>query len=116
MITDLCDICSEEVLTSLASKPEVLAVVKELLVEIHNYLSGLGLMRGKDYTVELSEWVDIEFEDWRKTQITIKLSSKASEKLSKSGMNDFKILNNILDHITKTTPKEKLAEVLITIE
>jgi hypothetical protein len=67
LITDLCDVCDEEVLTSLASKPEVLAVVKGLLVEIHNYLSSLGLRRGEDYRVELGEWVDAEFEDWRKT-------------------------------------------------
>jgi hypothetical protein len=116
VIRGLCDIYDEETLTSLTSKLEVLTGVRGLLTEVHHYLSGLGLQRLEDYVIELSTWVDIEFDDWRKPQIIVKLLNSGLRKLNEKGLDGFKLLNNILDLALKTTSREVLAEILIMVE
>lgn len=90
--------------------------VRGLLTEVHHYLSGLGLQRLEDYVIELSTWVDIEFDDWRKPQIIVKLLNSGLRKLNEKGLDGFKLLNNILDLALKTTSREVLAEILIMVE
>jgi len=112
----LRDVCDAEVLSFLISRPETLIDFIRLTITVHSYLNGLGLRRLEDYVIELSMWVDVEVEDWRKAQIVVKLRDSGISKINEKGLEEFKLLENILRIASELVSQEILAEILISVE
>jgi hypothetical protein len=115
-IRGLCDICDVTALAFLVSKPKILTDSLKLLSAVHSYLGGLGLRRLEDYAVELSMWADAEIEEWYKPQIVVKLLENGVRRISEKGLDEFKLLENILRVTSELIPRETLTEILISVE
>jgi hypothetical protein len=115
-IRGLCDICDVTALAFLASKPKILTDSLKLLSTVHSYLGGLGLRRLEDYALELSMWADVEIEGWYKPQIVVKLFENGVRRISEKGLDEFKLLENILRIASELIPRETLTEILISVE
>jgi hypothetical protein len=103
-------------LAFLVSRPRILTDSAKLLIAVHSYLGGLGLRRLEDYMIELSMWVDAEIEGWSKPQIVVKLLENGLRKISEKGLDEFKLLENMLKTASELVPRETLAEILISVE
>ena len=79
-------------------------------------MKGLELKRQEDYTIELSEWVDEEIEDWRKPQIVVKLYESGLRKINDKRLDEFKLLENILKNISDHVSQEVLRNIFISTE
>jgi hypothetical protein len=115
-IRGLCDICDVTAQAFLASKPKILTDSLKLLSTVHSYLGGLGLRRLEDYALELSMWADVEIEGWYKPQIVVKLFENGVRRISEKGLDEFKLLENILRTASELIPRETLTEILISVE
>ena len=114
-IGGLCDICDAAALAFLASRPRILIDSVKLLGAVHSYLGGLGLRRLEDYAVELSTWVDAEIE-WCKPQVVVKLLESGIRKVGEEGLDEFKLLDNMLRAVSELVPRKTLTEILISVE
>jgi hypothetical protein len=97
-------------------RPRVFADTDNLMSAIHSYLDGLGLRRLEDYVIELSMWVDAEIEGWSKHQIVVKLLENGLRKISEKGLDEFKLLENMLRIASELVPRETLAGILVSVE
>ena len=79
-------------------------------------MKGLELKRQEDYTIELSEWVDEEIEDWRMPQIVVKLYESGLRKINDKRLDEFKLLENILKNISDHVSQDFLRNIFISIE
>jgi len=66
--------------------------------------------------IELSMWVDAEIEGWGKPQIVVKLLENGLRKISEKGLDEFKLLENMLKTASELVPRETLTEILISVE
>jgi len=112
----LCDIYDAETMAFLTYRPGILINFIRLLITIHGYLNGLGLRRFEDYLVKFSIWVDTEIENWRKPQIVIKLLENGLSKISEKGLDELRLLENIIRIASELASRETLAEILILVE
>jgi hypothetical protein len=66
--------------------------------------------------IELSIWVDAEIEGWGKSQIVVKLLENVLRKISEKGLDEFKLLENMLRIASELVPRKTLAEILVSVE